>query len=185
MNEYLDMAHTRKKTFYRNSDSRHQTRILDADEVVSRVREMAAPVCESEGLELVHVEYQRESSGRVLRIYIDKSGGVRLDDCVDISRQLNDVLDVGLEHQGAYRLEVTSPGPDRPLGDQAAFEKFTGHKARIQVARPVNGQKTFTGTIGGISDQMVMISKDESSILIPLIDITRARLVDYHGEDTC
>lgn len=158
---------------------------MRVEPVASRVRELAAPVCESEGLELVHVEYQRESSGRVLRVYIDKAGGVRLDDCVAVSRQLNDILDVGLDHPGAFRLEVTSPGPDRPMGDPAALERFRGHKARIQIARPVNGQKTFTGILGGISDQMLILSKEDSSTLLPLKNIVRARLVDYHGEETC
>ncbi len=180
------MGYTKQKeAFSKESDPGSQEGTTRVEAVASRVRELTEPVCESEGLELIHVEYQRESNGRILRVYIDRAGGVRMDDCVAISRQLNDMLDVGLDHTGAYRLEVTSPGPNRPLGDQAALERFKGHKARIKIARPVNGQKTFTGILGGISDQMVILSKEDSSVLLPLKIIVRARLVDYHGEDTC
>ena len=83
--------------------------------IIGRIEALAEPLCESEGLELVHVEYQREAGGRILRLYIDRSGGVSLDDCVSVSRQLNDLLDVKLEDIGPYTLEVTSPGPERPL----------------------------------------------------------------------
>ncbi len=175
----------KKKYFKREIDAGFHKIRLRAGEIAVHVKELAVPLCESEGVELVHVEYQRESNGKVLRVYIDKTGGVKLDDCADISRQLNDILDVSLDYQGAYRLEVTSPGPNRPLGDKTAFERFKGHKARIQIARSVKGQKTFTGILQGISDHMVTISKEDATISIPLKNITRARLVDYHGEDKC
>ena len=81
---------------------------------VKRAEKIAKSLCLSEGMELVHIEYQHEPGGMVLRIYIDKPGGVTLDDCVRISRQLNDLLDIYLEGSAAYNLEVSSPGPDRP-----------------------------------------------------------------------
>lgn len=175
----------KKKYLKREFDFGFQKTRLHAGEIIVRVKELTASLCESEGVELVHVEYQRESNGKILRIYIDKTGGVKLDDCANISRQLNDILDVNLDHQGTYRLEVTSPGANRPLGDKTAFERFKGHKARIQIARSVNGQKTVTGILQGISDQMVTISKEDTTISIPLENITKARLVDTHGEDKC
>ena len=78
--------------------------LLKAPEVVAKVKEMIEPVCASEGMELVQVEYQRESGGRVLRLYIDKPGGVRIEDCAYISRQVGDYLDVGLPLEETYRL---------------------------------------------------------------------------------
>jgi ribosome maturation factor RimP len=89
--------------------------------MVAKVWRLAEPLCLSEGLELVHVEYQREPAGRTLRIYLDKPGGVTLDDCVNISRQLSDLLDVGLETEAPYRMEVSSPGIQRPLGRLERF----------------------------------------------------------------
>ena len=70
------------------------------EKVVDQVEHWRRPVCESEGMELVHVEFQREPGGRILRLYIDKPDGVNLDDCVDISRQMSDMLDVNLEISG-------------------------------------------------------------------------------------
>ena len=82
---------------------------------------LAEPLCESEGLELIQVEYQRESAGRILRLYIDKPGGINLDDCVGVSRQMGDILDVHLQELGPYNLEVTSPGSGAPSGEKAGF----------------------------------------------------------------
>ena len=83
--------------------------------IIEQIESLVGPLCDSESLELVHIEYQREAGGRVLRLYIDRPAGVTIDDCVNVSRQLNDLLDVNLDDMGPYTLEVTSPGPERPL----------------------------------------------------------------------
>ena len=82
-------------------------------EVIALVNTLAEPLCKNEGMELVHVEYQREAAGWVLRLYIDQPGGVRLEDCSRVSRQLGDLLDVTVENIGPYNLEVSSPGINR------------------------------------------------------------------------
>ena len=146
--------------------------------VVSQVWALAEPLCESEGLELIQVEYQRESTGRILRLYIDGPGGIKLDDCVAVSRQLADMLDVNLEDIGAYNLEVTSPGPERPLAKIQDFEKFKGHRARIKIQRPLNGQKNFKGVIWGVNGEQVSLQVDEQMIVIPYADISKARLTE-------
>ncbi|MCP4111224.1 MAG: ribosome maturation factor RimP [Desulfobacteraceae bacterium] len=157
-------------------------------------------------MELVHVEYQRETGGRVLRIYIDGPGGVTLDDCVGISRQLSDLLDVSLEDSDAeenepYSLEVSSPGTERPLGKESDFERFKGSIAKIKTA-PSDGtgnsrpqkQKTYKGVLLGISETpqisgqvseqnsqspeiFVNLLVNEETVSIPFREITRARLV--------
>ncbi|UCF94835.1 MAG: ribosome maturation factor RimP [Desulfobacterales bacterium] len=154
----------------------------NAQRVIARVEALAEPLCLSEGLELVHVEYQRESAGRILRLYIDKTGGVTLEDCAEVSRQLGDLLDVKLEDIGPYNLEVTSPGPDRPLAKKRDFERFTGHLARIKMVQPVDGQKNFKGVILDVSEEQVAILVDGKTVAIPLNDISKARLVNYNGE---
>ena len=95
--------------------------------MVTQANKLAAPLCEAEGVELVHIEYQQETGGRILRLYIDKPGGVTLDDCIIVSRQLSDLLNVKIETEETYRLEVSSPGPDRPLGNALDFEIGRAH----------------------------------------------------------
>lgn len=153
--------------------------------IAAKVAELAEPLCESEGLELVHVEYQRESRGRILRIYIDKPGGVTLDDCVFISRQLGDILDVSFEHNPAYNLEVSSPGLERPLGRESDYEKFRGRRVNIRTFQPVDGKKKFQGVLDGISDGAVSIRVSDKTVFIPFQAINRARLVNSNGENGC
>ena len=151
-------------------------------EIIKQVEALAEPLCDSEGLELVHVEYQRESAGRILRLYIDRAGGVALDDCVNVSRQLNDLLDVYLDDIGPYNLEVTSPGPERPLSKLQDYERFKGRKAKIKTRQPVNEQKNFTGIILGVAAKQIKLLSNEKIVTIPFGDITKARLVDVDGE---
>jgi ribosome maturation factor RimP len=153
-----------------------------ANSIVTQVWHLAEPLCRSEGLILVFVEYQRETSGLILRLYLDKSGGVTLDDCANVSRQLSDLLDVRLETDSKYRLEVSSPGMQRPLGRLSDFEQFKGEKVKIKSRRPVNGQKNFTGILDGTSEQSIRILVDSQAVSIALDDIKRANLIHYNGE---
>lgn len=151
----------------------------------SRVREVAEPLCEAEAMELVHVEYQQESQGKILRLYIDKPGGVTLEDCARISRRVADLLEVGFEPDESYRLEVSSPGPDRPIGRPADFERFKGKTARIKTSQPLEGQKSFTGVLLGLSEGTVRIMTGDRTVAIPLEEVTKARLLNYSGENGC
>jgi len=154
-------------------------------EIVAQAERLAQRLCEAEGLELVHVEFQREAGGRILRLYIDQPGGVTLDDCVAISRQMGDLLDVNIENMGPYNLEVSSPGTDRPLSKASDYDRFKGNIARIKTAKPINGQKNFKGVLSGISGGIVSLLVGDRTVAIPLEEIVRARLVDYHGESQC
>lgn len=152
-------------------------------EIVSRIKELAQPLCEVEGMELVHVECQRESAGMIIRLYIDRPGGVTLDDCVHISRQMNNFMDVDLKESdfdsiGSYNLEVSSPGPNRPLGEKVDFERFKGQVAEIKTLKPVEGQKKFKGVLLGMSEETVELLSNDKTIAIPFQEITRARLVN-------
>ena len=150
--------------------------------IINQVEALVKPLCASEDLELVHIEFQRESIGRILRVYIDRSGGVALDDCVNVSRQLNDLLDVHLDHIGPYNLEVTSPGPQRPLSKLEDYERFKGRLAKIKTLQPISGQKNFTGMIAGLTAEKVTISSKEKTVDIPFGEISKGRLVDVDGE---
>ncbi|MDM8536134.1 ribosome maturation factor RimP [Desulfobacterales bacterium HSG17] len=154
-------------------------------ELLGIVADLAEPLCETEGLELVHIEFQREAQGRILRLYIDKPGGVKLDDCVCISRQLSDLLDVSIEQDIAYSLEVSSPGLDRPLGKESDYEMFKGRIVMIKTSQPVEGKNKYQGTLLGISDRVVSILVNDKTVLIPHDLINRARLVNNNGENRC
>ncbi len=151
-------------------------------EILAVVHELAEPLCEAEGLELVHAEYQREPSGRTLRLYIDRKGGVSLDDCADVSRQVGDMLDVRLQGDESYRLEVSSPGVDRPVGRLSDFDRFAGNQIKIRINAPVKGQKNFTGILCGVSGDNVELEIDEKKISLAYHRITKARLINYNGE---
>jgi ribosome maturation factor RimP len=155
-----------------------------AAELRGQLWQTIEPLCESEGFELVHVEFQRETTGRILRLYIDKPGGVTLNDCVYVSRQVSDLLDVTLDDVGAYNLEVSSPGIDRPLGKMSDYDRFKGNTVKIKTARPVNGRKNFTGMLAGITEGMVFLKIAEDTLQIPFENISRARLIN-DGERGC
>jgi len=163
--------------------------MTDPAEVPAVVRTLAEPICHVEGMDLIHVEYQREMGGRVLRLYVDKPGGVTLGDCQALSAQLGDILDLKLDTLDAYTLEVSSPGIDRPVSRLADFEKFTGVLAKIKTATPINGQKNFKGILSGIvdkeSDAKVQLETENSAVAIPFQDIFKARLVNYDGDNKC
>jgi ribosome maturation factor RimP len=153
--------------------------------LVANVWQLAEPLCQSEGLELVHVEFQREQTGRILRIYLDKPGGITLDDCVNISRQLGDILDVGLDTQSSYRLEVSSPGLQRPLGKLEDFKRFKGLRVKIRTAQAASRQQKVTGTLAGVSGPDIQLMVDGRSISIALDEIVKAHLINPNGESTC
>ena len=151
---------------------------VNEKKVIQQVWALGETLCESEGLELIQVEYQRESAGRILRLYIDKPGGVSLDDCVGISRQMGDILDVHLQEAGPYNLEVTSPGPERPLAKKQDFDKFKGRRIKVKTHQPKDGQKNFTGVLLGISGDRVKLQIDERTVELAYEDISKARLVE-------
>ena len=147
-----------------------------------QVCHIVEPVCESDGLELVHVEYQKEPAGRILRLYIDKPGGVTLDDCAAISRQVSDLLDIYIERETSYRLEVSSPGINRPLGKVDDFNRFKEHPVRIKTFRPLDGQKNFNGILMGIEDSRVNIMVNDQPVAIDIGNIAKARIIKHIGE---
>jgi ribosome maturation factor RimP len=151
---------------------------VNEQKIIDQVVALAKPVCESEGMELIYVEFQRESRGRILRLFIDKPDGINLDDCVVISRQMGDIIDVNLGDIGPFNLEVTSPGPSRPLASAEDFVKFKGNRVKIKTNRSINGQKNFKGILLGICDGQVNLQLGEQIFSIPNQDILKARLAD-------
>jgi len=146
--------------------------------LIALARDLLDPLCEAEGMELVHLECQREAGGRILRLYIDKPGGVTLDDCIYISRQSSDMLDVYLEDTGPFNLEVSSPGQNRPLGRKHDFDRFKGNRVNIQIMPSAGGKKKINGVLLGISEDVVNVSIDDKIVAIPYHEIVTARLAN-------
>lgn len=135
------------------------------------------------GYELVGVEWDSSTRGRVLRIYIDVEGGISVDDCERVSSQVSALLDVEDPISGAYLLEVSSPGLDRPLFTLDQYRRFINHKVQIRLKLPVAGQRRFKGVIARIEGDRVVISREDGyEIAVPFENIDKARLIpDYQA----
>lgn len=133
------------------------------------------PVVTGMGYELV--ELQAANGGRMLRLFIDKPGGIDVEDCAAVSRQLSRVLEVeGLDYD---RLEVSSPGLDRPLRKAGDFARFAGHKADVRMRTPdATGRRRFVGVLRGVAGDAVDVELEEkTTVRLALGDLDRARLV--------
>ncbi len=146
-------------------------------EVVERVRRLAEPILADRGLELVDVEFRREARGWILRLYMDRTGGVTLQDCERVSQELGDHLDVEDVIDHPYHLEISSPGLDRPLTRDADFLGFLGKSARITTYEAVEGQRNFRGRLAGLVEGTVLLDlADGRQVRIPRGLIAKARL---------
>ena len=125
--------------------------------ITDKVTELARPVVEEEGCSLWDVEYVREAGCWYLRIFIDKEGGVGIDDCERISRRLDPLLDEADPIPDSYVFEVGSAGAERELKRPGDFEQFMGHEAEVKTYKPVNGSKAFVGTLAGYADGAVTL----------------------------
>ena len=178
------MKQKKIKSRIKKKDPLQQAAVTLSDKTfLASVNRLVEPVCDAEGLELVHTEYQMEPGGKVLRLYIDKPDGISIDDCAAVSRQVSDLLDIYIESDHRYRLEVSSPGSNRPLTKQDDFNRFKDQLVRIQASRSIDGQKKFKGTLTGIKDGVVTLTVMEKSVAIPFEDIIKARLINYSGEN--
>ena len=129
------------------------------------------------GLGYELVDFERSGKGKLLRVYIDKSGGgINVDDCASVSNHLSRVFAVeGIDYD---RLEISSPGLDRPLKKEQDFVRYTGHKARIKLRVPVAGQRNFVGVLRDTREGKVEIEVDDGSKLsLDLANLDKARLV--------
>lgn len=125
------------------------------------------------GYELVDVE--RSPHGRLLRVFIDKPGGVSVDDCVAVSNHLSRLLAV--ENIDYGRLEISSPGLDRPLKKTSDFIRFAGESARLKLRVALQGQRNFAGILRGVDDGVVKLEVDGKMLDLELDNLERARLV--------
>jgi ribosome maturation factor RimP len=147
------------------------------NEVVRRVWEELEPELKEQGYELIEVEHAVQMGRRILRLFIDKEGGVTLDDCQAVSRCAGSALDVADFMGEHYCLEVSSPGFDRPVRKPEDFERFTGERIQIQVNVPVDGRKQFKGELKGFRDGLVSVDCDGTPFEIHIENLKKAHLV--------
>ena len=159
------------------------------------------PPIEGAGLELVELQWNREAEGWVMRVFIDRPAGPKVpgggeedgsvfepmfvshEDCEQVSRDLSATLDVADCIHHAYRLEVSSPGIDRPLRRERDFARFAGQKAKIRTTDPVEGRRNFSGVLAGAREGRVQIDCEDRSYQLSLDIIVRANLVpDWEAE---
>jgi len=145
-------------------------------EIVDRVRAIADPIISDEGMELVDVEYRRESRGWVLRLYLDKEGGVTLDDCTRISQEVGRSLDVEDFIQIPYALEVSSPGLSRPLKSEKDFMKYRHSLIKVKTLDPIQNRRQFKGRLLGVSANQIEMEVEGEIFQIPLSNMAKANL---------
>jgi len=166
--------------------------MLNDKQQLERLREIAAPVCAAHGLALVDARFASEHGGLVLRVLIERpetaeqpevGAGVSLADCQTVSRDLSTLLDVEGPDllPGRYRLEVGSPGLDRPLLTPQDFQRFAGREVRVRTSRAVAGRKQLEGVLQGLAGDCVKLrvahDHAEQELVVPLEEITKANLV--------
>ena len=144
--------------------------------VVMVVEELSAPIIEEMGLELVDVEYIKEGGAQILRIYIDKPGGVTHDECEAVSKRLDVLLEEKDPIPQLYYLEVSSPGIERPLKNLRDFRRFAGYAVRITTFAALDGRKKIIGRLIGIEEGNLTLEEDGKTISIPLKQVASARL---------
>ena len=128
--------------------------------ITERVREFAEPVVNGLGCRLWDVEYVREGGEWYLRLYLDKEGGVTIDDCEAVSRAVDPILDEEDPIPDSYRFEVCSAGLERPLKRPSDFEEFMGSPVLVKLFSPVEGSKEYAGTLTGYRDGAVTVSRN-------------------------
>jgi ribosome maturation factor RimP len=157
---------------------------MDSVGIEERIRSIAAAAALEKGVEFVHCEIVGAKRNMTVRVYIDKPGGVSIEDCAEVSRRMEETLDADDFIPSAYLLEVSSPGLERELYSVGDFVKFTGQRVKVKLANPVNGQKVFIGKIAAVDGTDIQLSdKTHGEIRFPHADVVKANLrVDLEQE---
>ena len=166
-----------------DADRLAEPRLVVEPGVAARVAAVATPVLEGMGYRLVRIKITGEAGCTVQIMAERPDGSMQIEDCEAVSRALSPVLDIADPIERAYRLEISSPGIDRPLVRRSDFERFAGHLAKVEMARVQGGRKRFRGTLDGVESECVRLRRDDvaegedADVLLKMEDIAEARLV--------
>ncbi|MUV39924.1 Ribosome maturation factor RimP [Lentibacillus sp. JNUCC-1] len=148
--------------------------------VIQKTEELVQPILEEKQLELVDVEYVKEGKDWFLRVFIDKPGGIDISECGEVSEMLSEKLDKADPVKGAYFLEVSSPGAERPLKTEQDFINHVNHNVYIKLYEPIDGEKTYEGVLIHFADKIATveykIKTREKQVELPFEKIAKARL---------
>ena len=149
---------------------------------VNTVWNIAEPIAQQLGLKLWDVRFEKEGANWYLRVFIDKEGGVSIDDCVDMSHALDKPLDDADPIEQSYCLEVSSPGIERDLKRDSHFEESIGKKIKIKLIRPIDGQREFAGTLENYENGNLQVAfPDGSGLVINKKEASYIKLDDFGG----
>lgn len=150
------------------------------ESIAEKAEALLIPILEEFNFELWDVEYVKEGSDYYLRAYIDKEGGITIDDCVDVSRKFSDVLDTNDYIEDAYILEVSSPGLGRQLKKDREFEKSIGRDVILRTYKPIDGCKEFEGTLKAFDKENITLEVNENERVIKRAEAALVKLaVDF------
>jgi ribosome maturation factor RimP len=151
---------------------------MDQGSIERRIRDIAKAAAEAKKLEFVHAELAGTRRNAVVRVYIDKPGGVTIDECGDLSRDIEAVLDIEDLIPSSYVLEVSSPGLERELYSLDDFLKFTGNRVKVKTRADIQGRRTFKGFIVGVADEEIRLDDGTAGeVTIPHSEVAKANLV--------
>lgn len=150
---------------------------MERDPIAERIDKIAVRAARDNGVEFLYSDIAGSKRNMTVRIYIDKPGGVTIEDCSTVSRDVEAVLDADDFIPSAYVLEISSPGLERPLFSLEDFEKFAGKKAKVKTTEPLNGQANFNGRIATVDGgEIVFDDKTRGEVRIPFEKISKANL---------
>jgi ribosome maturation factor RimP len=153
---------------------------MKPDETATHINELILPVLQAQGVELVDTEFIKAGKHSTLRLFLDKPGGITLDDCAALSSLLGEIIDVHELIDHAYTLEVSSPGLTRPLKKIEDFQRFAGRLVRLTVRGGAGKCSLFRGKLQGLEGENVIVQEGSQQHHIPLADIVKARLdIDF------
>ena len=140
-----------------------------------QIQHIVSPLLEQDGYEFVELEYRRENTGWVVRLFVDKDGGITIDDCTHISRRVGDVLEVKDIIPTAYTLEISSPGLDRPLKSENDFKRAIDNRVAVLTTETLDGKNSFNGLLTRVDRGVIYLECNGGSYQIPLKKIVKAR----------
>ena len=150
--------------------------------IIREVCALIEPILDEIEIELVDIEYLFEQGRWILRIYVDKSGGITLDHCTRVSREIDDLIEVKDIFHQEYVLEISSPGLNRRLKKEKDFQRAVGKDMKIRMATPLEGQRNFRGNLQSFKDGILCLSVKDDLILLSYGDVEKANLVYDFGD---
>jgi len=149
---------------------------MENQTVIERVKDLTGPLFKEKGLELVDIAYAQEGSRMILRVLVDKTGGVTLDECALINNELGEALDKEDTIFSSYILEVSSPGLDRPLVAKEDFERVVDKKMQVFLKNPVGGKTCHSGTLQSVDEISIALDTKTGLVNIPFDAISRGKV---------